>query len=582
MTVADVDAMEADAKRLLEQLEQVREKLRRKEHDSVSSEDEFDDKEFQDARFKRSQGYTSNYASQPLKQEREQQQGYFGVKGRSIAQCIPVSENVYRQQKKQVEEMKYRTENRVMKRTNKDVSSAITSLAAQLKKSKQIVEKKQQKDLQERSKFNSLRLLAFDLPGGYKPIKLDLETTLQENETMSVVTRPANYDKSKDPAYDPLSNKQLSKLYVERSILNEIMQNIKPLPVSKFVVHCSPPDYESPPYPNWAVIGVVSQKSEILTSANNKKYRKVTITNFEIDVLLFVWDKALKRFQDLPLGSMVAILNPQINTYSKRAYSDSATSGFSLKIDSDINCLLVYGKFRYFSVCRHTQNGTKCSTAIDKSKGLYCPLHTNQRYRKATSERLDLTGAYYSFGSKDKYGNDVDLFKQKPDETPVVKSLNSTIAKPKFTLLTNYDSKSTNDNLLSKHQKNAAMFSSTKASLAFFNEKVTNEDAIKKQRKQHELDKKLLKQRALKDAELQRKLLETSEIEIQRRQNLAKKRKLASALKEVAATTKRSLKESQVDKQAQIESKKKNILHLNKVRKQHSVVDLGFVDSDSE
>lgn len=571
LDIDDLEALENETLRQLEAIRELREKQRCKINDSVSSDEESGQKEFQDPRYSKTSQYSSNYTLKDDPIKVTSRKSALGTNGRFKGEIPPPNSF----EGKQLQKAKDRiiTENRYMKRSHNDINEATGSLVAQLTARKRILENRKQNDAIERSNFAASQKLAYDLPVGFKEVRMHLKTTLEEANDPSLNIKSLNYDKHKDPAYDEYSHKLLSCRFIEKHTLKDIFNGIKPLTLSQFVTHCCPPDYEKPPYANWSIIGIVSQKSDIMVSSNNKKYRRMIITDFHVDVMVFIWDKALNKYQDVPLGSVVAILNPQINSYSTtngKFNPSGSSTAFNLKIENDINNMLIYGRFRYFGTCSDINHaGQNCTTAIDKSKGRFCTFHFEQRYKKSTSGRMDLTGSYHSFGSKDKRGNDTVLYESKNNLDQFGKtdqSIKKKSTKGHSTILPNYDSPVTKQNMLEPHQRSEKLFTSNNASLAFHNEKVKNVNAIKHQQEQRKLDLKMMKERAKRDYEISIKMKEASEAELHKRANAAKKRQIVDTLSTIALESRKDLDKTRQAKKKRVADWTKNIDHLEKLK----------------
>lgn len=569
--LGDLEALEAETLRQLEAIRELREKQLLKINDSVSSDDECGHQEFQDPRYTTKGLYSSNYALKDAPITGVKQKSALATSGRFKGDIPVANREDRRRESKREQQVRDRiVERRELTRSKTDTKNAVGSLVAQMQARKRVIEGRRQQDAIDRSNFIENQKLAFDLPVGFKEVRVQMNTTLDEASDPALTVKPPGYDRHTDPAYDEYTHKLLSYRFIEKAMLRKIMEGTQTLTPSKFVAHCCPPQYEKPPYANWCVVGVVSQKSDIMVSSNNKKYRRIIVTDFNVDVMVFVWDKALKRYQDIPLGSVVAILNPHINSYTTTNGKYNATgssTAFNLKIENDINNMLIYARFRYFGTCADVNHaGQNCTTAIDKSKGRFCTYHFEQRYKKSTSGRMDLTGSYHSFGVKDKRGNETVLYESKDRLGQMgTKSIES---KPTShsTILPNYDAPTTKKNMLEPHQRSEKLFTSNGASLAFHNEKAKNLTAIKRQEEQRKLDRKLMRERAKRDYEISIKMKEASEAELHKRANAAKKRNIIDTLSTIATAASKNLDKTREAKKKRAVDWSKNMSHLEKLK----------------
>ncbi|GMM30493.1 Mcm10 protein [Martiniozyma asiatica (nom. inval.)] len=571
----ELERIEGDILNQLEKIRQLREEKKRELIENVLSEEELE-KESVDPRSV--MGYIGK-KRQTVKEEPSS--NIYNTKGRYKGN-IPTSDSSELLLKKKVEEQLEREKlnKRILTKSKSGILEDVNSLVAQTRKTHDKILKRQKEKLESSHKHSEGQLFSFDLPSNYERINQEVKSTKPINESINNLT---SYDKYKDPAYDELSHRLLSHWYMHKKVLLQTMKGIKPLTLQKLVYQTQPPKFERPKYPNFAVVGIVCKKSDILTASDGiTKYRRIILTDFNIDVMLFIWKDALKRYPDVSLGNVVAILNPDISSYNLKPRkgttgTDLATS-FSLKISMDINNMLIYGRCLDFGICEEISfGGRRCDTAVDKRKTRYCTYHSEKRYKKATSNRVDLTGSYYSFGAKDKRGNKASLYRSvaaleqeagqqkyhveaKPNSGKINKNFHA------GNVLTDLSDPMTAKNLMLPHEKNQFRFSSEKASLAFYHNNVKNEDAIKKQKLQKELDLKLKKEKAKTDYKTKVDMEKARKAEKYKKIKQDARRNMKKELNSLAGCTEKDLALSKEDRKRKTTEWNANLNKLEKLK----------------
>ncbi|KAH3662595.1 hypothetical protein OGAPHI_005847 [Ogataea philodendri] len=191
---------------------------------------------------------------------------------------------------------------------------------------------------------------------------------------------------------DEFSKNKLSKRYYSSESLTALFKDIQPLRVHHTLAKIHPPNFESPNYANYAVVGVVVSKSEAKQTSNDKsKYMSVQLSNFKQNITLTLFAKAFKKYYKLRLGDVIAVLNPQIWVFKER-------SGFALSLKEDYDTILEIGHSKDFGLCKALKkDGSQCNSPIDTSKTQYCDYHTELSFNRTASKRLELTGSSKMF-----------------------------------------------------------------------------------------------------------------------------------------------------------------------------------------
>lgn len=297
---------------------------------------------------------------------------------------------------------------------------------------------------------------------------------------------------------DEYSGISLTKRYIPVNILKETLQDIKLLRLNKLFAKIRPPKFEEPQYSNWAVLGIISQKSEVkyTSSAKPQKFIKLTLTNFkqQIDVFIF-GDSGVKKYITLRVGDVIAILNPEILPWKPSSGREAMIKSFNLKIAHKYNCILEIGRSRDIGYCPIWNKATnsKCGNCIDKSIEKCCEYHREIQMRSSNAKRLDLNGGF-SMGAPTKVGVQPTIYREdsnnKYNDRNLPNGNNNTNKRkysssggnkrlPSFNLMsrsTGYNNQREED--LKKKSLTARHFSNNKAAKAFFDDDYHNPDMI--------------------------------------------------------------------------------------------------------
>lgn len=237
------------------------------------------------------------------------------------------------------------------------------TFATKLSKSRNEVKEMSERQRQFERDILAERIYSFDLEN-HKPI----------NETVN--------------EKDPYSGKYLSKRYVPKKVVDKMLKNMKLMRVENVFAEISAPKYAAPHCANFIVVGVVTSKSDSLSTSSGRrsKYMKVHISNFRQQVTLSLFDAAFKRYWKLRVGDVIAILNPHVWPYKSKE-----ESGFTLFLKEDTRSILEMGRARDFGYCKSIKkDGTRCTVPIDTSKSEYCEYHIERAFKKTASQRVEL------------------------------------------------------------------------------------------------------------------------------------------------------------------------------------------------
>ncbi|KAA8914323.1 hypothetical protein FN846DRAFT_927627 [Sphaerosporella brunnea] len=169
------------------------------------------------------------------------------------------------------------------------------------------------------------------------------------------------------------------------------------------------PNYEPPEVEgDWVVVGTICSKSDPRNVGQNtgaketgKKYMVMQLTDLKWDIELFLFGAGFDRFWKVPVGTVVALLNPGV---MKPRNADSGR--FSLTIaDNADDCVLEIGLARDLGFCRSLKrDGKECGTWIDKRHTAFCAFHVEQTVKKARVSRAEVNSMTSLFSPPKKNG----------------------------------------------------------------------------------------------------------------------------------------------------------------------------------
>lgn len=218
----------------------------------------------------------------------------------------------------------------------------------------------------------------------------------------------AKEESTDEAGFDSFSGLHLSRrLNPHATVARHLAQkSIYTLPVLlKAIVSpiYDPPDVEG----DWVVVAAIASKSDPRNvgagtgKETGKKYMVFRLTDLKWEVELFLFGAGFERFWKLPVGTVVALLNPGV---LKPRAKDSGK--FSLTITDDAqDCVLEIGMARDLGFCRSVKrDGKQCSTWVDKRHTHFCAFHVEQTVKKARVSRAEVNSMTSLFSPPKKKG----------------------------------------------------------------------------------------------------------------------------------------------------------------------------------
>lgn len=176
--------------------------------------------------------------------------------------------------------------------------------------------------------------------------------------------------------------------YCHQDILT-ITKDVKILNVTKILAKITQPDYKEPNYNNWAMVGFITEKLQVLKTVKNNKYIRLRVGTFEHTITINLFDEAYDKYWKLRIGDLIMVLNPGIHKLPK---------GFGFHINEALDNILVIGTIKNIAKC----NEATCKTFVNPVHK-YCEFHeSTQESKFLKNKRMELNGSIRLFNPKQK------------------------------------------------------------------------------------------------------------------------------------------------------------------------------------
>lgn len=190
---------------------------------------------------------------------------------------------------------------------------------------------------------------------------------------------------------------------MQHNVVTRTLEGKTVLTIPQLLKTVKAPEYDPPEWENdYVVLGVICYKSTPHNSKNatrdqtksnedkltdmNGKFMVIKLTDLKWELDLFLFDTGFSQFWKLPLGTVVAILNPDIMPPRNRD-----TGKFSLKLSSSDDTILEIGTARDLDFCNaKRKDGKECGQWIDGRKTEFCEFHIQLQVDKAKKGRMQV------------------------------------------------------------------------------------------------------------------------------------------------------------------------------------------------
>jgi minichromosome maintenance protein 10 len=244
-------------------------------------------------------------------------------------------------------------------------------------------------------------------PESSRPLSSGSKSSSSSFGTTPTATKYAEIssrDESTDaPSFESFSGLHLKSREMQHNVVTRTLEGKTVLTIPQLLKTVKAPEYDPPDWENdYVVLGVICSKSTPQNSKNaakdqtkgnqdknvdqNGKFMVIRLTDLKWELDLFLFDTGFSQFWKLPLGTLVAILNPDIMPPRNRD-----TGKFSLKLSSSDDTILELGTARDLDFC-HAQrkDGKECGQWIDGRKTEFCEFHIQLQVEKAKKGRMQV------------------------------------------------------------------------------------------------------------------------------------------------------------------------------------------------
>lgn len=223
-------------------------------------------------------------------------------------------------------------------------------------------------------------------------------------------------------SFESLSGLHLKSREMQHNVVTRTLEGKTVFTIPQLLKTVKAPEYDPPDWENdYVVLGIICSKSAPLDSKNaardqtrgnqergtdqGGKFMVIRLTDLKWELDLFLFDTGFSHFWKLPLGTLVAILNPDIMPPRNRD-----TGKFSLKLTSSDDTILELGTARDLDFC-HAQrkDGKECTQWIDGRKTEFCEFHIQLQVEKSKKGRMEIN-TMTGFGNGPRSGGKFGMF----------------------------------------------------------------------------------------------------------------------------------------------------------------------------
>ncbi|RDL41831.1 Primase zinc finger [Venustampulla echinocandica] len=298
-------------------------------------------------------------------------------------------------------------------------------------------------------------------------------------------TLPSDSGDPEISQFEPFSSMHLSKRIIPHQVLTRTLSGKKSFLLPDILRTVKAPDFSGPDIEeDVVIIAVISKKTsprahqENSKNSNRGKYMIMGLTDLKWELDLFLFDSGFDKFWKLPVGTVIAILNPGFMP-PPRGKAD--TGKFSLTLNSDADTILEIGSARDLGFCKSIKkDGATCDSWVDKRHTEFCEFHVNLTLQKSnTRHTMSFPKGDYGgrkFNSRNMTGHLERIQQEKMDQK------------------TRYD-KDTHSQIFIGKKSTANLLDDTDFAPDAFHRGSTKEERMRRQilalEKEHELEKKL-------------------------------------------------------------------------------------------
>ncbi|KAF1959764.1 hypothetical protein CC80DRAFT_545204 [Byssothecium circinans] len=224
------------------------------------------------------------------------------------------------------------------------------------------------------------------------------------SRTASKYAEIADRDESSDaPSFESFSGLHLKSRDMQHNVIARTLEGKTVVTIPKLLKTVKAPDYDPPDMENdYVVLGIIASKSSPMTPKNavrdrsignqdvdahqSNKFMVIKLVDLKWELDLFLFDTGFSRFWKLSVGTLIAVLNPDIMPPRNRD-----TGKFSLKLTSSDDTVLEVGTARDLDFCHAMRkDGKECGSWIDGRKTEFCDFHLELQVEKSKRGRMEV------------------------------------------------------------------------------------------------------------------------------------------------------------------------------------------------
>jgi minichromosome maintenance protein 10 len=206
---------------------------------------------------------------------------------------------------------------------------------------------------------------------------------------------------SEAASFESFSGLHLKSRDMQHNVLARTLEGKTILTIPQLLKTVKAPAYELPDYEDdHVVLGVIYSKTKPYDTKNalgeqskggaersqSGKFMIIKLTDLKWELDLFLFDTGFSQFWKLPVGTLIAVLNPDILPPKGRD-----TGKFSLKLTSSDDTILELGVARDLDFCHTTKkDGKQCEAWIDSRKTEHCEFHIQLQVEKSKRGRMEV------------------------------------------------------------------------------------------------------------------------------------------------------------------------------------------------
>ncbi|KAF2178829.1 hypothetical protein K469DRAFT_731431 [Zopfia rhizophila CBS 207.26] len=219
------------------------------------------------------------------------------------------------------------------------------------------------------------------------------------------IESPSTHEENSEPSiFESFSGLHLNKREVPHNALTRTMDGKSIFTIPQLLKIVKSPTYDPPDVENdFVVMGVIASKSSPLNTKNSRrdqstgkldddanqssgKFMVIRLTDLKWELDLYLFDTGFSQFWKLSVGTLIAVLNPDIMPPRNRD-----TGKFSLKLTSSDDTVLEIGTARDLDFCHaRRKDGKDCLQWIDGRKTEYCDFHVELAIEKSKRGRIEI------------------------------------------------------------------------------------------------------------------------------------------------------------------------------------------------